>query len=52
MGDYEGMDVDELIKLHALFEAHISKSLVGTTATVDDSNKFREMERELTRRET
>ena len=49
--DYESMDLDLLIVLHVELENRISAVLKESGAS-DDLNEFREMERELTRRET
>ena len=50
--DYEGMALDPLIVLHAELENSLRAVLKESGANPDDLNEFREMERELTRRET
>ena len=50
--DYESMALDPLMVLHAELENRISAVLKESGANPDDLSEFREMERELTRRET
>ena len=50
--DYEGMVLDLLMVLHAEFENRLRAVLKESGANPDDLSEFREMERELTRRET
>lgn len=49
--DYEGMELDKLMKQHDDVHTRIFNALKETDVNPDDLNELTEMERELTRRE-